>query len=120
MSQHTEAFVRQLTDQIPGLVPILREHIADFGEVLPHVFFGDLTRWVLTMLERRGSGDLSAAREPQRLLDLLEQAYASGDEELQELISVSFLEHLPRPEESLAEIRELLGPSLAAQLKVIG
>ena len=61
--------------------------------------------------------------DPSTLNDLLgelENAYQSGGEEVEDLISVSFLENLPRPGEAGSQIREMLGPSLHRQLDVIG
>jgi hypothetical protein len=65
----------------------------------------------------------SATRDGSRLsefLEVLEDAYISGGDEIENLVSVSFLEHLPRPGEPGSEIRERLGPALRRQLAVIG
>jgi hypothetical protein len=122
MSRRTEAFVRSLVERFPALRPLLHEHLADnFGEMLPHVFFGDLTRRVLSLLDPSEDKEVFERRSELRdILTVLEAAYASGDEELQELISVSFLEHLPRPGEPGAAIRQMLGPTLSEQLLIIG
>lgn len=122
MSQVTEAFVRALVDRFPGLAPVLEEHLTDnFGELLPHIFLGDVVRWVLTLMATaRAEGSLTAQRELREFLSHLEDVYVGGNEELQELLSVSFLENLPRPEEDGAEIRTQLGPTLQKQLRVIG
>jgi hypothetical protein len=122
MSQVTQAFVRALVARFPSLAPLLEEHLTDnFGELLPHIFFGDVVRWVLTLMATaRAEGSLTAQRELREFLSHLEEVYVGGNEELQELLSVSFLENLPRPEEDGAEIRTQLGPSLTKQLRVIG
>ena len=122
MSKRTEDFVRSLVRRFPDLEPLLEEHVADnFGELLPHVFFGDLTRWVLSLLEpTAGPERFERGSQLRGILSALEMAYASGDDELEELISVSFLEHLPRPGEHHSEIRSMLGARLSAQLRVIG
>ena len=103
----------------------MREHLADnFGEVLPHLFFGDLTRLVVGDL--RGAADAgSQAERPsagqvRELLDELEQAFAAGPEEVSDLIAVSFLENLPRPGEDGDGVRDLLGPRLRAELERMG
>jgi hypothetical protein len=120
VSRATEAFVRSLVQRFQSLAPLLEEHLADnFGELLPHVFLGDVVRWVL-VLRTTAQGSLTAQREVREFLSLLEDAYASGNEEIQELLSVSFLENLPRPDEDGAEIRTQLGPSLTKQLRIIG
>jgi hypothetical protein len=125
VSSVTIAFIDGLVGKYPGLKPILDEHLSDnFGEVLPHLFFGDLTRYVVSrFLDFESAAetlDTAEERELGALLNDLEQAYSTGDEEIQELISVSFLENLPRPSEEASELRSWLGPELTKQLGVIG
>lgn len=123
MSEAIVDFIERLVERCPGLKPVLDEHVSDnFGEVLPHLFFGDLTRYAVSrFLEiEAGARHQHADLELRALLTDMEDAYADGDEEIQELISVSFLENLPRPEEEAAGIRAWLGPQLSAQLRVIG
>ena len=120
MSERTIAFVRSLVERFPTLSSMFDEHVKDNGEILPHIFFGDLTRYVVSLL-LSGAG-VARRRELEDILRTLEKAYASvGDEdELQELISVSFLEHLPRPGDEGSEVRSMVGPRLSQQLKLIG
>lgn len=124
MSEVTIDLIEQLVAKYARLKPTLDEHVSDnFGEVLPHLFFGDLTRYVVSLLLDIESGvgpKHSEAEELRALLNDLEHAYATGDEEIQELISVSFLENLPRPGEDASRVRAWLGPELAAQMRVIG
>jgi hypothetical protein len=108
------ALLGALAWQFPQLREVLDEHLRDNdGEILPHVVMADYERWAETALERS---------EPQLrdFLKVLEDAYGSGDEQLQELISVSFLEHIPRPDERGSKLREIVGPKLQEQLHVIG
>ena len=118
----TERFAKDLANRFSGLAPVLAEHMQDnFGALLPHVFLGDVTRWVVGLVTAsKAEAILRNRPELTSILRYLEDSYASGDVELQELISVSFLELLPRPGESGAEIRHMVGPALSAQLKVIG
>lgn len=121
MSEHPVSFVRSMVARFPSLSALLEAHIKDnLGEMLPHVFLGDVTRYVLSLLLAVGAGGLPARRELRGILDYLEEAFDDGDEELQELISVSFLENLPRPGQTGAEIRKMVGPNLRKQLHVIG
>ena len=53
----------------------------------------------------------------QAVLGFLEEAFSTQGEEVEELIAVSFLEHLPRPSEPGAELRQMLGPRLAQELR---
>ena len=121
MSEQTVSFVKSMVSLHPELGAILEEHIKDnLGEILPHVFFGDVARYTSSLFPAAPRGGLLLRRELRDLLDYLEATYSSGDEELRELISVSFLENLPRPGELGAQIREMLGPNLSRQLRVIG
>ncbi|HSR68677.1 MAG TPA: hypothetical protein VLU25_12130 [Acidobacteriota bacterium] len=114
LSAETVAFVGALVYRFPALLPVLEEHLQDQdGEVLSHVFFGDLTRWIVGRLETAGRKD----RILREILDFMEHAFGRGEGEVQELIAVSFLENLPSPGEPGSEIRSLLGPLLQEQLK---
>lgn len=108
------ALLGALAWRFPALQETLQEHLADnHDEVLPHVLMADYERWAERALE-------DAHPHLQEFLNALEDAYRTGDEQVQELISVSFLEHLPRPGHSGAELRDRVGPNLAEQLRVIG
>ena len=124
MSETSIDFIEQLVSRYPSLKPVFDEHVSDnFGEVLPHLFFGDLTRYVVahfTEAQEGAHAGTQAENELRRLLNDLENAYADSQEEIQELISVSFLENLPHPGEEASGVRTWLGPKLSAQLDVIG
>ena len=100
MSSPAEIFCRRLVEDIPELAPILQEHLEDnFDEMLPHVFFGDVTRWV----------DDALASDPQsaparELLARLDQAATDGDDNVKELIAVSFLENLDDQSPTIAHL----------------
>jgi len=86
----TREFVHDLVSAVPELRPLLDEHLADnYGELLPHVLFGDITRWVGSAVEH--GVDLNAANQ---LLALLDSAYADHGDDVCNLITVSFLESL--------------------------
>jgi len=82
--------VRQLLDalraEVPELGPVIDDHIATFGGVLPHVLFGDVTRFVVTA----HSEDRSEVED--RCLRLLDRALRQGDDEVVNLVAVSFVE----------------------------
>jgi hypothetical protein len=107
-------FLGALAWNIPPLRSAFGEHLAENdGEILPHVLMSAYERWA----------EQAVAKEDPLLDDLLaqlEDAYAVGGPEVGELISVSFLEHLPRPGEHSAELRDRVGPNLMAQLRIIG
>ena len=121
MSVKTVALVQAMTTRFPALRPLLDEHVSDnFGEVLPHVFFGDVTSYVVSLASAGEGQGSPKRRELADLLHFLEESFVAGDGELQELISVSFLEALPRTGEPGAEVRGMVGPNLRAGLDVIG
>ena len=114
-----KTLIDRLTELSPGLSEVLREHLADMdGELLPHLFFGDLTRYVVALCGRAESS-ADAARELDAILGFLEERMARGTEPEDNLISVSFLENLPYPWEAGAGLRYRLGPTLTKQLQVI-
>ncbi|HEV3024273.1 MAG TPA: hypothetical protein VGX76_17480 [Pirellulales bacterium] len=90
------------------------EHRRDYGEVLPHVFFGDLTRFVQVAF---GCSRSSPARQiGSQIIRLLELGISSTDERLQELVSVSFLEDLDHDHAAFDDIVANLGPTLKKEL----
>lgn len=109
------AFVGALVYGNPWLVPILQEHVDDNDGVLPHLLLADVERWAETRLQSHGATD----DQLRCVLGFLESGYAAGDPHIEELISVSFLELLPRQDEPLAELRDLVGPHLRKQLEII-
>ena len=118
MSASTVAFVGSLAYQFPALRPLLQVHLDDQdGEILPHLFMADLERWAEAQIQAR---DEASHLLLEQVLAFLEMAYSTQGAEVEELIAVSFLEHLPRPGEPGAELRTLVGPNLAEQLERIG
>ncbi len=117
-SAATVAFVGALVYRFGALLPLLQDHLEEQeGEVLPHLFMADVERWVEGEVK---SGDSSRCAQVQAMLDFLEIVYSTAGEEVEELISVSFLEHLPRPGDPGCEIRRMVGPILTEQLSIIG
>jgi len=118
MNESHIQFTRSTVQNFPGLKPLLDEHIKDnFGELLPTLFFGDLTRYIMALLERAQWGELMPRRELKDLLQYLEDSYASGDKNVQDLVALGFLENLPNPGEDGASIRNMLGPKLQTALR---
>lgn len=117
MNASTVALSGALAYRFPALLPLLAEHLVDQeGQVLPHLFMADVERWIEDIVKDGNEGQ-EAARE---VLQFLEEAFSAGDPEIEELISVSFLEHLPRPGEAGSGVRDMLGPKLSGQLRRIG
>lgn len=103
-SSTTQDFARRVVAAVPDLEPVLAEHLEDnVDELLPHVFFGDVTRWAE---QQASTSPGSPALE--RLLGELTAGFASGDEEVRDLITVSFLENL----DDDSPVIERLSPAL--------
>jgi hypothetical protein len=80
----TKAFCESLSRRFPEVAPLLAQHIADYDQILPHVFMGDVTRYIL-----------SAAVESRKAIVMeLERHFEDDSEEIQDLIAVSFVENL--------------------------
>lgn len=118
MSASLNKFVTEIAARFPTLTEALKENTAPGGEILTHVFLADLTRHV-TSLAVKSKDYPDAATELRAILDFLEERFEAA-ENLSELISVSFLENLPRPNEEGGSLRAMLGPYLTRQLNVIG
>jgi hypothetical protein len=80
-------FVTWLVARHPGLAPVLDEHLGDNDELLPHVLFGDVTRYASALARRGSLDDLSP------LLADLDGALDASDDEVDNLIAVSFVEN---------------------------
>lgn len=106
----TVALVERITQRVPELGTACVAHHAEFDEILPHVFFGDVTRWVV--------GEYQANRERDRWRDVLaflEDEYAATtDADALAVIEQSFVENLPYPDEPGHGIEQELGPRLRA------
>ena len=111
----TASFVDRLVKQFPFLQKTLEDHLDQNDELLPHVLFGDITRLLLRMhseavAERRGFKHL------EDVLAFLDRTFSDGGDKVQELLSVSFLENLPVRRHNGADLQDLLGPALKAEL----
>jgi hypothetical protein len=108
------AFVDRLVRAVPALAPLVQENRAgDHGDVLPHVFLGDVTRRAVANYI---SGDAAARIEVTAVLATLDAEFGR-DEGVDNAIAVSFVENLPYPGEPGADIASVLGPKLTAELR---
>lgn len=109
-------FIEWLVERHAALARIRDEHRVDFSDPLPHVFFGDVTRYA-SSLAREGTD----TDQLDRLLSDLDDSLSSGDErdEVDNLIWVSFVENAQGvPGDSEEALREQLHafPNLANAL----
>lgn len=105
-----------LMSTAPGLVPIYREHLALHDALLPDVFMTQVSGWL--------SGTLRAAGKPtieggaggdaaRTLVGVIESHLESGDAEVRELITLSFLGAIAASPANEV-LRLHFGPSLRA------
>jgi hypothetical protein len=115
MRAYDEAFVGAMCFRIQELMPLLQEHLDDNESLLPHLFMGDVTRWVIQRYVHDATDETLL-----ELLDFIESSFKDANKESRELVSVSFLENLPRTTEVGAGLQMLLGLTLKEQLRLIG
>lgn len=103
---------------LPELPEFCGEESWAIAHDLPHLVFGHITEFVISEFRRnRGaSRDPSPGSPLGRAFRFLEEAYERGDEEVQNLVEVSFLENLHTAGEDLAELRKLLPARLRKAL----
>lgn len=114
-----ESIADNLVFEIPEFKEILIKHKNENGTVLPHVLFGDLTRFVIENY-RKSKNDNKSKRVFEKSLDFIENLLNSGDGKLEELAQVSFLENLSQAEEDYEEIKKHLRKNSLQKLLRIG
>ena len=126
MREDTTAFVKSMAARFPSVAALHADHLQhNFGETLPHVLFGDLTRFIVDAVSDDHDGASPQFREVNELLAFLENAFANSDQSnrsdgITNLIAVSFLEYLMFPNNAgEAAVRELLGPALKTELSAM-
>jgi len=115
-----ESIVEHIVNEIPALDSLYAEHVENYDEVLQHVFFGDLTRYVSRKFQLRSTPSVpnqDSTNELDKIMDFFERAMSSSDPRVQELVSVSFLENLDPQDEAYPDIRSALGPRLKKELE---
>ena len=113
-------FIDSLVSQVSELRPVLDEHIRQNDELLPHVWMGDVTRFVVELYtdsaQKTGVAKASSFHILETILRAFEAEMESGDDEVKELIGVSFLENLDPEAQYYAPLKLLMGEELSKQL----
>jgi len=107
----SEQFIQKMVAAFPEVKSIHDQHQADNDELLPHVLMGDVTRYVISQTENKSTPVIT------KLLDFFEQTL--DDEEIEELISVSFVENLFGEDNTIKALRPIMGPKLANLFKKV-
>ncbi|MFD2077804.1 hypothetical protein SAMN05421678_12441 [Actinopolymorpha cephalotaxi] len=100
--------VDRLVRAVPALEPVLRDHLDFYDELLPHLFMGEVTPLVVEWAE---PGEPDQQARARAVIEKLEAEYGH-DYQVDELISASFVENLPRAEDPGGDVLTLLGPKL--------
>ena len=106
-----------LMSTAPGLVPIYREHLALHDALLPEVFISQVTAWLSGTMRAPGAhtNEGGASGEAARtLVGVIETHLTSGDAEVRELITLSFLDSIDASPANEV-LRLHFGPSLRAE-----
>ena len=109
--------IEALVRDVPELAPQWREHLADYDEALPHVFFGDVARFALAVAE---------GADPElrtRFCSSIERLAASDDPEVDNVIHVSFVEYLvwgyQREQYALTNLKRDFGPATLQRIREV-
>lgn len=108
-----DTFAEKFRALVPGFDRVYDEHVADYAQVLPHVLFGDLVRFLSSEAASRGAKSVAL----KQAMLLLEGGMGCEDPRVQELVAVSFLGNLDPQDESFPAIRSLFGPMLERQYR---
>jgi hypothetical protein len=107
-------FIDGLVLAIPELTNDYQQHIDGNGELLPHVFMGDVTRFAIDQAAK--SKDYQIL---QRLLTYLEAGIQSNSTEISELAGVSFLENLMGEDAALVTLLPMMGKALRHEAQLM-
>ena len=89
----------------------VHEHLRDYDALLPHVLMADLLRFVGGFFTEPPGAGVATEAEVAEILRLLEAEVLGGDAETENVIAVSFIEHL-EVEEFFVPLLGRLGPNL--------
>ena len=109
-----ELFVKRLLRAVPELNAVYDESLEDNDMLLPHVFMGDVTRFIAAE-----AGRTSGTSILQRFLRHLENELSAGDAEAIELIRASFIENLIGEKAVVNKLMPLMEPSLLREVEAI-
>src|SRR5688572_12927377 len=83
------SFITKLLKQVPSFQSVYDEHLEFYGELLPHVLLGELADY---LSDAYRNGHFPTARD---IVAIINHAVAFSGKELQGILRVSFLIHLP-------------------------
>lgn len=111
-------FIFALVDRVSSLKTLYEEHINFYEEILPHVFMGEVTKYLVASaaLLDQGKNVDEALGAFNIILDHLEAGMAGDNKEVREMLAVSFLENLDPTSKQVGYLEKRLGPTLTQEL----
>ncbi|WP_443750460.1 DUF7674 family protein [Asticcacaulis solisilvae] len=109
----SQGLCKRVAQICPELSELFQEHVDYHEEILPHVFFGDVTRFVEECVKSDKDQDHQALR---KLVEVIEQGLSEHDPDVDNLIYVSFIENVPE----MSDILPIAGPKLSAAIRKFG
>lgn len=109
------ALFAQVEAVAPSFGAVAKEHLEDNGELLPHLLMADLLRYVGASLSSSGES-LASQSEILAVLAVLDAAAASGNEETENVVAVSFCEGT-ESESFFPKLQPLLGLALRRYIR---
>lgn len=106
MTATTIGLCESLVRHCPDLSALLAGHKNDYDELLPNVFLGDVTRYVL-----------ADGKERRQIVAFLNQSLSSGDPDVENLVAVSFVENLESREQLDRAVDGVDAPLIVAEWK---
>lgn len=111
-------FVLELVNKVDRLKPIYEKHINDNDELLCHVFFGDLTRYVIELNKSIMNNLIDSDVEAMGvILNHLENKVTGLDDNIDNLIGVSFLENLIPLNDEIWHLESMFGQNLKTEFR---
>ena len=112
-----EHLLVDLLSTAPGLVPLYREHLALHDALLPELFMAQVTGWLSGTVYAADGHTVpggAAGDAARTLVTVIETHLTSGDAEVRELITLSFLDSVDASPANEV-LRLHFGPSLKAE-----
>lgn len=96
-----------ITDRFPELKQQVNKETQDYDEFLPHIFFCNVFSSLTAELLK--NDDYLHNDTLRRIFDMFEEMSSQGDEETQNLVQVTLLEHLWDEKTTYSRALELIG-----------
>ena len=110
----TEQFVEAFVGRMPEVLGIYAAHMDDNDVLLPHVFMGDVARFVLQTVGMRTEQDVL-----RRLFLLIEEGLLARSTDVANFIAVGFIENLAGEKETVEPLFAIMGYETRRELHVL-